>query len=72
MIIAARFFSLYCLRRYHVSVMPPTSLAAAFLRLDAAIFSVSSGTTVAGSIAARSSRKVPQPALRKSFERPRA
>ena len=37
------------------------------LRFAWAIFSVSSGTTTAGSMAARSSRKVPHPALRKSF-----
>ena len=43
-------------------VVRRTRALAPFLRLDAAIFSVRSGTTTAGSIALNSSRKVPQPA----------
>ena len=48
------FCALYFLRRCHVSTAEPTSCAAA-RRFDSAILAVSSGTTTAGSIVARSS-----------------
>mgnify|MGYP004105200321 CR=1 FL=1 len=50
---------MYFLRRCHVSTAEPTSCAAPFRRFDSAILAVSSGTTTAGSIVARSSRKEP-------------
>eukprot|EP00962_Isochrysis_galbana_P039826 scaffold14350_cov98-Isochrysis_galbana.AAC.6 len=43
-----------------------------FLRLDSAILRTSNGTTTATSIEARSSRKPPHPALRKSLVMPSA
>mmetsp|Transcript_25609 Transcript_25609/g.82712 ORF Transcript_25609/g.82712 Transcript_25609/m.82712 type:complete len:362 (+) Transcript_25609:2226-3311(+) len=69
---AAALFSLYFLRMNQPCTECPITASAPFLRLDSAILRTSNGTTTATSIEARSSRKPPHPALRKSLVMPSA